>query len=120
MCSICKNDDADLSEPCFDLKSFTYDVNQKVQIEKSIVLECYVKNKGNFYVNWYDENGIISLNGQVIKPDPNILVETDANYKFNLRISNVGVNHKGSYKCQIATLKAENLDYNLDVLSKRF
>jgi len=69
---------------------------------------------------WYDDNGIVSLNGQVIKPDPNILIETDSEYKFNLRINNVVANNKGSYKCQISTLKAKNLDYNLDVLSKYF
>jgi hypothetical protein len=117
-CSICKNDN-DLNEPCFDTKSFNYDINQKVQMEKSIVLECYVKNKGSFYVMWYDDNGIVSLNSQVIKPDPNIQIDTDSEYKFNLRINNVNANNKGSYKCQISTLKASNLDYNLDVLSMK-
>ena len=118
LCSICKNDETidDSNEPCFDVKPFNYEANQKVQIEKSVVLECYVKNKGAFYVMWYDDNGIVSLNGQVIKPDPNILIETDSEYKFNLRINNVNENNKGSYKCQISTLKAKNLEYNLDVL----
>ena len=114
---MCTSDDAN-DEPCFDLKPFNYNADQKAQIDKSIELECYVKHKGRFSVIWMDESGVVSFNDQLVKPDSNIILATDSNYKFNLKISHVGLSHKGSYKCQISTLKVKNLDYNLDILSK--
>ena len=62
------------------------------------------------------ENQLISLDDKVIKPDSNIKLDTDLEKKFNLKINNLDMSHKGAYKCQITTLNAKNMDYNLDVL----
>jgi hypothetical protein len=61
-------------------------------------------------------NQLISLDGKVIRPDPNIRIETDLIRKFNLHISHVSTQNAGKYKCQISTLTAQDLEYDLDVL----
>lgn len=61
-------------------------------------------------------NQLISLDGKVIRPDPNIKLDTDLIRKFNLRVAHVSPKSAGSYKCQISTLTAQDLEYDLDVL----
>lgn len=104
-------------EPCFDLTQFQYNQNKKAEIEKPIELECVVRNKGSYSVAWLYENQLISLDDKVIRPDANIQLDSDQTSKFTLKLSHVDLNNKGSYKCQISTLVARNLEYNLDILS---
>ena len=106
------------AEPCFDFGAEKFNLNKKVQVDKDVELECFVRNKGVFSVIWMFENQLISLNNQLIRPDSNIKIDSDNNQKFNLRISRVNENYKGSYKCQISTLISQNLEYKLDVLGK--
>ena len=79
-------------------------------------MECYVRNKGIYSVVWLHENQLISLDDRIIKPDANIQIDSNMEMKFNLKINNLDVLHKGSYKCQITTFVAKNLEYILDVL----
>lgn len=117
-CSICKSDSFDTSEPpCFDTNTFGYSIEQKIEIEKSIELECYVKNKGSLHVMWYDKSGsIVSLDGQIVKPDPNLSINSDLATKFNLKITHITENYKGQYRCEISDVVPKKLIYNLDVL----
>lgn len=105
-----------LPEPCFDIKPSDYQSEKRVQQEKRVDLECYVKNKGDYNVAWLHEGQLISLNGQILKPTVNIKIDTDLKRKFNLIITNVDQSQKGAYTCQIITSGSNNLDYNLDVL----
>ncbi len=107
----------DKSEPCFDLKSFEYELNKNVQQGSSVTFECYIKNKGSYSVVWMHEGQLISFDDKVIKPDANLNIDSDSTHKFNLILKNVNKNYKGSFKCQISTIVAQNLDYSLDVLS---
>lgn len=119
-CEICKkagSSDYDSSmKPCFDLGTYKFNQDKRVQERNEVELECYVKNKAANSVIWLFNDQFISLNGQVVRPDPNIKLDTDLISKFNLRLSNVSPQHSGQYKCQISTLIAQNLEYNLDVL----
>lgn len=115
---ICSKDDTESyqNEPCFDLGDFKFNMNKRVEERKDVELECYVRNKAAYSVIWMFENQLISLDGTVIRPDPNIKLDTDLITKFNLRLAHVSEKNKGSYKCQISTMTAQNLEYDLDVL----
>ena len=106
------------AEPCFEFGAEKFNLNKKVQVDKDVELECFVRNRGVFSVIWMFENQLISLNNQLIRPDSNIKIDSDNNKKFNLRIARVNENYKGTYKCQISTLITQNLEYKLDVLGK--
>jgi hypothetical protein len=109
----------DGNEPCFDLKPYSYSLDKHGELNKQVLLECYVRNKGAYAIVWMHDNQLISLNEQVIKPDNNIKIDADSSKgKYNLLISNVDSTYKGSYTCQISMKEAMNLDYVLDVLSK--
>jgi len=103
-------------EPCFDISQFQYNQNKKAELEKPVELECIVKNKGAYSVAWMYENQLISLDDKLIRPDANLKIDSDSNQKFNLKLTHVDSNNKGSYRCQISTLVAKNLEYNLDIL----
>lgn len=122
-CNICTSQkdssesyDIVTKEPCFDLSQIQYNLNKKAEIEKPVELECFVKNKGSYSVAWMYENQLISLDDKVIRPDSNIQIDSDLTQKFNLKLSHVDTANKGSYRCQISTLVARNLEYQLDVL----
>lgn len=108
----------DPTEPCFDLQQFQYTLNQNAEVNKSMELECYVRNKGSYSVIWLYENQLISVDDRIIKPDSRIKLDSDLNARFNLIISGIDSSNKGVYTCQIGTKQAKNLEYNLDVLSK--
>lgn len=101
-------------EPCFDLPQ--YNKNKRAEVNKPVELECVVKNKGTYSVIWMYENQLISLDDKIIRPDSNIQMDTDLSQRFNLKLGHVDTANKGAYKCQISTLVAKNLDYNLDIL----
>lgn len=103
-------------EPCFDISQFEYNQNKKAELEKPVELECIVKNKGAYSIAWMYENQLISLDDKLIRPDSNLKIESDSIQKFNLKLTHVDSNNKGSYRCQISTLVAKNLEYNLDIL----
>lgn len=103
-------------EPCFDISQFEYNQNKKAELEKPVELECMVKNKGAYSIAWMYENQLISLDDKLIRPDSNLKIESDSIQKFNLKLTHVDSNNKGSYRCQISTLVAKNLEYNLDIL----
>jgi hypothetical protein len=104
------------NRPCFEMGQYEFNLTKKVEELHDVELECYVRNKAAYSVIWMYNNDLISLDGKVIKPDPNIKLDTDLIRKFNLRLERVSPEHQGSYKCQIATLTAQDLKYDLDVL----
>lgn len=104
------------SKPCFNMGEHKFNLTKKVEERHEVEFECYVKNKAAYSVLWMFNNQLISLDGKVIRPDPNIKLDTDLITKFNLRLKNVNEHNKGNYKCQISTLIAQNLEYELDVL----
>jgi hypothetical protein len=116
--NICTNGEQESLDPCFDFGDFKFNQNKKIESDKDVELECYVRNKATYSVIWMFENQLISLNDMLIKPDSNMKIISDNSKKFNLRISHVNEKNRGLYKCQISTLNALNLDYNLDILSK--
>lgn len=104
------------SQPCFEMGRYEFNLTKKVEELHDVELECYVRNKAAYSVIWMYNNDLISLDGKVIRPDPNIKLDTDLIKKFNLRLERVKPGHQGAYKCQIATLNAQNLKYDLDIL----
>lgn len=95
---------------------YKFNQSKRVAERNEVELECYVKNKAAYSVIWLFNGNFISLDGKVIRPDPSIKLDTDLISKFNLRLSNVSPQHTGQYTCQISTLVAQNLEYDLDVL----
>ena len=87
-----------------------------MQQDKKVELECYVKNKGDYSIAWLYEKQIISLNNLILKPTPNLKLNTNSKNKFNLEISNIDASQNGTYTCQIISSGTNNLDYKLDVL----
>ena len=109
------------AQPCFDTQRLevSNDVTRQIVAGKTVELECYVKNKGDFSVAWLHQGQLISAGGHMFKPIPNVKLDTDSDTKFNLIISAVKSEQNGSYTCQISTLDTNNeLTYNLDVLGK--
>lgn len=84
--------------------------------QKNTEFFCLKIIQGSLSVAWLHDNQLISLNDQVIIPDSNILLDTDSSNKFNLKLENVDINDKGSYRCQIISKATKNLEYNLDIL----
>ncbi len=73
---------------------------------------------GTNSVVWLHDSQLLTLDARILKPDANIQLDTDSDRIFNLKIANIDVSQKGSYKCQVTTLVTKNLDYQLDVLGK--
>lgn len=117
ICEICSRESEDFSKPCFDLGEYTFNLTKKVEERQNVELECYVKNKAAYSVLWMFNNELISLDGKIIKPNPNLKLDTNLVTKFNLRLLHVNPLDKGSYKCQISTLVAQDLVYDLDILT---
>ena len=94
---------------------YNQNINSKVN-NNNLILECYVRNKGENNVAWLFEDQILSVDGLLIKSNANIEIDTNKEDKFNLKFNNLSISQRGLYKCQITTLNAINLVYNLDVL----
>lgn len=112
--NICK----DLSdEPCFDIRSQLNGTSFKIQQSKSIIFECYIKNKASdVSIAWLHNNQLLSLDSKILKPDSNLFIDSDSQTKFNLHIKYLEIYHRGTYTCQIVTSGSKNLEYTLDVL----